>query len=90
MILDDIRVVRYYSNLSKRFGNWVFIQDLRSGKSSQGNKGRVNLIRYFESIFGSLGQRWTYQRTDTHTYIIKIDTQEDLLVFLLKFKRVNT
>jgi hypothetical protein len=86
MNLEDIRVIKYHSNLSKRFGHWVFILDRRPQYQSLGKKGKKSLIDYFESLFGTLGVRWQYSKSD-YGFIIKLNDERDLLIFLLKFKK---
>lgn len=86
MNLEDIRVIKYHSNLSKRFGHWIFILDRRPQNQSLGKKGKKSLIKYFESLFGILGVRWQYSKSD-YGFIIKLDEERDLLIFLLKFKK---
>jgi hypothetical protein len=85
MNLDDIRIIKYNPDLSKRFGNWVFLQDRRP--QSNGKKRRKEFIRYFETLFGEIGGRWQYANIDGSQYIIKLNDRQDLLLFLLKFKR---
>ena len=86
MNLEDIRVIKYHSNLSKRFGHWVFILDRRPQYQSLGKKGKKSLVGYFESLFGTLGVRWQYSKSD-YGFIIKLNDERDLLIFLLKFKK---
>ena len=89
MTQDDIRVIRYHRDISRRFGHWVFFQDKRPTRDTIGVRGRKNLIRYLESVFGPLGLRWNYEKTDQVIYILKLDDEKDLVIFLLKYKGVK-
>ena len=84
---DNIKIVNYYSLNTTRFGHWVRINDYRYGKDSEGRKGRKNFIKFLETFFGPIGQRWQYQKEDNHRYLIKFDQEKDLLFFLLKIKQ---
>jgi hypothetical protein len=83
---DDFRIIKYHANLSRNFGYWVFVSDRRPQRESDGKRGRKRFIAYFESLFGPLGSRWNYSR-DFHGFIIKLNDEKDLLLFLLKFKK---
>lgn len=84
---DDIRIIKYYKDLTERFGHWIFFQDRRSVLDKSGKKGRRRLIQYFETIFGPLGDRWQYSHPSDIEYILKLDSEQDLLLFLLKYKK---
>jgi hypothetical protein len=86
MNIEDVRVIKYHSNLSKRFGHWISILDRRPQYQSLGKKGKKSLISYFESLFGTIGVRWQYSKSD-RGFIIKLDNECDLVIFLLKFKK---
>lgn len=89
MITDDIRVIRYHRGISNRFGHWAFFQDKRPTSDTVGTRGRKNLIRYLESVFGPIGVKWNYQKIDHVRYILKLNDEKDLLIFLLKYKSVK-
>lgn len=89
MTQDDIRVIRYHRDISRRFGHWVFFQDKRSTRDTIGARGRKNLIRYLESVFGPIGAKWNYEKIDQVIYILKLDDEKDLVIFLLKYKGVK-
>jgi hypothetical protein len=82
---DDLRIIKYHLDLSRRFGNWVLIQD-RSARFS-GKKRKKEFVNYIESLFGSLGIRWQYSGVEDSRYIIKLNTEQDLMILLLKFKK---
>lgn len=86
---EDIRVVKYLDLKTKRFQYWLTLFDCRGGDYSSGKKGKRTLIKYIESLFGPLGQKWHFERIGEHVYTIKIDQERDLLIFLLKFKSKN-
>lgn len=87
MNIDDVRIVQYHSNLSKRFGFWITLHDRRRQRNSVGKKGKKSLIQYFESFLGPLGSRWQYSNTKNNFLIVKLDKEADLILFLLKFKK---
>jgi hypothetical protein len=86
MILDDLNLIKYRTLECKRFSHWVWLQDRSSGYNSNKTK-RKKLRSFIESIIGDLTGRWQYQECDNQIYIIKLDSESDLLIFLLKFKR---
>lgn len=85
MTSDDLILKKYLILDCKRFGCWVWLNDIRSGRISNVRK-RKTLIKFLETILGPLGQRWQYQLLDWDYYIIKINDEKDLTFFLLKFK----
>ena len=86
---EDIRVIKYTDLGTKRFQYWLTLLDCRSGNQTSGKNGKRTLIKYLESLFGPLGQRWHFQRQNEQTYTVKLDQEKDLLIFLLKFKLKN-
>jgi hypothetical protein len=86
MTFDDLHLAKYQTLDCKRFKHWVWLQDRSSGLISARQK-RKNLRKYIESIIGVLTARWQYQECDDHCYIIKLDDERDLVIFLLKFKK---
>lgn len=87
MNIDDIKIVSYNRFETKRFSYWIKFMDLRRHDQQLGRKGRLNLIKYLESQFGKVGTRWQYQKDHNNTFILRFDKEQDLLIFLLKFKR---
>ncbi len=86
MTPEDIRVVGYKKLETKNFSYWVTFLDNRKNSETLGRKGRKTFIKYLESLFGKLGERWQYHKD--HNYcIVKFNQESDLLIFLLKFKR---
>jgi hypothetical protein len=86
MISDDIEIVNYNKHEGNRFQHWINIIDRRSSKF-QGKKRRREFLQFMESIFGPVGNKWTYQSLDYNSKILRFDQEQDLLIFLLKFKR---
>jgi hypothetical protein len=86
MTLDDLNFIKYKTLDCKRFSHWVWLQDRSSGINSK-KKKRKKLRSFIESIIDKLSGRWQYQECDNNVYIIKLDNEKDLLVFLLKFKK---
>lgn len=86
MTVNDIKVIFYKKLDTKNFSHWVTFRDNRNHRSSKGRKGRLDFIRFFESQFGKLGQRWQYQADFHDIYHIKFNDEKDLLIFLIKFK----
>jgi len=86
MIVDDLNLIKYRTLECKRFSHWVWLQDRSSGHDS-GKKKRKQLRVFIESIVGDLTGRWQYQECDHQVYIVKLDLESDLLIFLLKFRK---
>lgn len=87
MTKDDIRVINYKSGVGKRYGHWVEFMDLRPDSKRLGRSGRLNFIRFLESYYGPIGDRWYYQKLHSNSGIIlKFNEEQDLLFFLLRFK----
>jgi hypothetical protein len=86
---EDIKIIKYLDLGTKRFQYWLTLIDCRGGNQTSGKKGKKTLIKYLESLFGPMSGRWHFQRQDEHIYVIKLDQEKDLLIFLLKFKLKN-
>ena len=86
MISDDVKFVRYHATEAQRFGHWVLFKDYRSGRTSRGRAGRKDLIKFFESSLGPLGERWQYQK-DENYYILKMHNEADVVMFLLRYNK---
>lgn len=84
MTFDDIKLVSHKDTGAKRFGYWVYFRDRRKQTDQLGQRGRKDLINFFESKLGVLGHRWHYQLADSNGIIIKINEEKDFLFFLLK------
>ncbi len=67
---------------TSRFSFWIIFQDLR--KHSYGVKGRKELISFFTSLLGPLGENWQYEKTPT-TFAIKLNRDIDATMFVLKY-----
>lgn len=89
MTQDDIKVIKYHRGISRRYGHWILFQDKRPNNETIGSRGRKDLIRYLESVFGPLGVKWNYEKAHDFVYILKLDDEKDLLIFLLKYKSVK-
>jgi len=86
MTLDDLNLVKYRTLDCQRFSHWVWLQDRSSGVDSNRLK-KKKLRSFIASIIGDLAGRWQYQACDHSIYIIKLDKESDLIIFLLKFKK---
>jgi hypothetical protein len=61
---------------------------MRSGVSKlSGKKARKSFIKEIETLFGPLGVRWQFQADEKSIYIIKLNDEKDVLLFLLKFNK---
>lgn len=87
MTSSDIKIIDYKKINVKRFQHWVTFIDRRNYTDSKGKKGRINFLKYIESLFGNLGIRWCYQKDHNNMFIIKFNEESDLLIFLLKFRK---
>lgn len=91
MTKDDIRLIKYVSGVGKRYGHWVQLMDLRPDNQRLGKSGRRNFIKFLETLYGPIGDRWHYQKWCGGYYVIlKFNEEQDLLFFLLRFKSVNS
>lgn len=84
MIQEKVKVERYLSTESKKFGYWIILY----ANFGTGQRGRKQLINFFESSIGKLGESFQYQRCGDHRYILKLHSEKDALIFLMKF-RIN-
>lgn len=84
MNLNDLKILDYANTSCKRFNYWVKIKDYRK---IDGQKARKSLIKFFESSIGPLGKTWNYHKLDYGIYLIKFNSEKDLLFFLLKAQR---
>lgn len=80
----EFTVVNYKPLGTKRFAHWVRI---KPNKSFTGRAGRKEFITYFNSILGPLGEKWEYLKEHNDFYILKFNEENNLLFFLLKYKR---
>ena len=87
MTHDDLRVIKYVISSARAFRYWILLRDYRPGKRILGRHGRLEFINYFQALFGPIGQKWYYQKLDKHTYIIRLNSEADLIILLLKFKK---
>jgi hypothetical protein len=86
MTKDDIRYVTHKTGLGKRYGYWMEVMDYRPDAERLGYFGRLGFIKYIENLFGPIGIRWQYQKLN-HSFIIKFNSEQDLIFFLLKIKQ---
>jgi hypothetical protein len=84
MTFDDIELTEHKLTGARRFGYWIFFRDNRKQILQQGKKGRKDLINFFETKLGPLGENWNYQKLEYNSFIIKINQEKDFLFFLLK------
>jgi hypothetical protein len=80
---DSIRVEKYLDTDAKNYNHWIIMKtDLSVGK-----KDRREFIKFVETLFGKIGDRWQYQSCDFGRFIIKLRSGEDAVFFLLKYKK---
>ena len=84
MIADEIRLIRYMNVNTRRFSFWLIFQDNRN---IFGKKAKRDLIKFFESTMGPLGEKWSFEATKAGTFAIKADSEADVTMMLLKFHR---
>jgi hypothetical protein len=84
MTYDDIKLIDHKNTGAKQFGFWIKFRGLKSQSIYHGRKGRKDLISFFESKLGPLGSRWQYQKLDQNEFILKINSEKDFLILLLK------
>lgn len=76
-----IPVERYTQTTAKHFGYWIFIKPNRRIDRAS----KKNFINTIEKTLGPIGYKWQYQAADDR-YILKLDSEQDAVFFLLKFK----
>lgn len=86
MTFDDVRLIKHQRTCAQRFGYWVQFRDQRSTAMTQGIKGKKSMLNFISQCLGPMGIKWQYQRFDQVNYIIKMDREEDLLFFVLRFR----
>jgi hypothetical protein len=86
MTFDDVKLIKHQFTGAKRFGYWVHFRDQRQSEKSNGRKGKLSIIRFVEDAFGPLGTRWQYQRFNTTEYILKLNSEQDLIMLILRFR----
>lgn len=80
---DCICIEKYLDTDTKNYSHWITMKaDLSVGK-----KDRKQFIKFVETLFGTIGDRWQYQRCDFSRFIIKLRHGEDAVFFLLKYKQ---
>jgi hypothetical protein len=84
MTYDDLKLISHRNTGAKRFGYWIYFRDRRKHSETQGIKGRKEIITFFESRLGEIGQRWQYQKVDQNGIFLKINDERDFLFLLLK------
>jgi hypothetical protein len=89
MIVTDIdfKFIRYMNVGSRRFSFWVTFRDLRSSRRQSGQKAKKELIRFWSEILGTLGDRWEYSSYSDNSFIIKLNSAQDVTMMLLKYHR---
>ena len=86
MTFDDVRLIKHQITGARRFVYWVHFRDQRPRSQSNGRAGKLSIIRFVESAFGPLGTRWQYQRFNTNDYILKLNSEQDLVMLILRFR----
>lgn len=81
MTLEDIKILDHKSTGARRFGHWIKIRDHRQ---ISGIAARKSFIKFFEQTLGPLGTRWQYERRGLGDYILKLNEEKDLLIFILR------
>jgi hypothetical protein len=80
---DRIGVEKYLDADTKNYSHWIMMKtDLSVGK-----KDRREFINFVETLFGKIGDRWQYQSCDFGRFIIKLQSENDAVFFLLKYKK---
>lgn len=77
---DDFRFIKYVNTETSRFAFWLILQDTRD--YIFGAHAKKELIKFFETFLGPLGERWTYAR-HFGTVIIKLDREVDATMIML-------
>ena len=84
MTSADMKFLRYMNADTGRFSFWVIFKDLR--KNPYGKKGRKELIEFFTTILGPLGERWQYEKT-LSTFCIKLNNDIDATMMVLRYNK---
>ncbi len=84
MTYDDLKLISHQDTGAKRFGFWIYFRDRRKQLDQQGIRGRKEIINFFESRLGKMGERWQYQRVDQNGIFLKVNDERDFLFLLLK------
>jgi hypothetical protein len=85
MTTDDFKFIRFVNVETSRFSFWAVFLDKRS--DNYGKKSRKELIEFFTTVLGKLGDRWEYSK-DSLSFIIKLNEEVDATMFALKYCKV--
>jgi hypothetical protein len=85
MTADDFKFIKFMNVETSRFSFWIVFKDSRN--NNYGKRARKELIEFFTSILGPLGERWEYSK-DSHTFTIKLNEGIDATMFALKYCKV--
>lgn len=80
---NDIKLIKFGNTGTRRFGYWIHFRDRRK---LEGRRARKDLIEFFSSCFGNLGTGWQYAKYSSDEYVIKVEDEKCLMIFLLKLK----
>jgi hypothetical protein len=80
---DSIRVEKYLDTDAKNYSHWIMMKS----ELSTSKRDRRKFIEFVETLFGKIGDRWQYQSCDFGRFIVKLQSGEDAVFFLLKFQR---
>ena len=86
MLADDIRLIRYMNADTRRFSFWMIFQDKRLDFHGRRYRNR-ELIKFFEATLGPMGEKWQFDASDAHTFVIKADNDLDVTMMLLRYHR---
>jgi hypothetical protein len=82
-MIKGVRVEKYFRADAVNYNHWVVLAaDLSVDKSK-----RRLFIKFVETLFGRIGERWHYQRIDFGRFILKFQNELDAVIFLMKFSR---
>lgn len=84
MSAESIRVEKFIKTNCKRYRYWLIFR--KPCNSLTTKQDRKTFIDFIQNILGPIGNKWQYQKQDFGNFILKIDSEQDALFLLLKYK----
>lgn len=80
----NIYVTKFFTTNCRRYKYWLEFR--KHGNILTTKQDRKTFIEFIQNILGPIGQKWQYQKQDFGNFILKIDSEQDALFLLLKYK----
>jgi hypothetical protein len=82
--LNDFHLISYCDTGAKNYRYWITVKI--DNKHNLTRKGVLKFVqKYFEPIFGLLGQKWQYENLNP-LLILKVNDNSNFLFFIMKYQ----